>query len=80
MEILLKEKQQQIFKELADQKAYLQNEINKIVTRENELAVSILESHDIPLVQGIRLENGRFIIPEQTSTDPEQYTPAEIVE
>lgn len=82
MEILLKEKQQEIFKQLAEQKSYLQNEINKIITRENELAISILESHDVQLVEGIRLENGRFIIPYDPikASSPAEYQEAEVVE
>lgn len=78
MEILLKEQQAKIFKGLSEQKAALQVEIDRISQRENELAISILEAHEVPLTPGIQLVDGKFIIPD-VKVDRDKYEDAEVV-
>lgn len=59
----LKEEQLQILQSIAQEKAALEAEFQKVVRRETEFIVNLCAAKDIKPQQGIRFEDKKMIVP-----------------
>lgn len=63
MEIVLKAGQKQILKSIKEQKKALELEFGKLIQRENEILVSIIEAVGAQVVPGIEVTEDTIVIP-----------------
>lgn len=62
-ELKLTEKQVQIVSNILQEKAFIEESYKRVSQREAEVLVSILESHGIENVQGIKFDKQSLLIP-----------------
>lgn len=74
MEIQLSEKQIQIIQstivEQEQLRAQAQTEFNKLQKRLDDVVAVVLDSKGIEMIQGIKYENGKLIIPDAPESEP----------
>lgn len=73
MEITLKPTQLQILSNIQATKEALQTEFGRVISRENEIIAVICEDHGAEPAEGMKIQDGKLIIPTKSEKIMEEY-------